>query len=156
MPNLDYTRQTRRNFTSLLDRLSIEAANYIPAGFNNNIVWNYAHCIVTQQLLTYKLAKLEPSLPTPMIDAFRKGSRPEKVYTRAEIEDFKQLAQSTLQQFEEDYSAGKFQAFTAYSTSYGITLESLEQAIAFNNMHEALHLGYAMSLRRAVEAGEEA
>jgi hypothetical protein len=151
MPNLDYTRQTRQNFTGLLNNLSTEEANYIPAGYSNNIIWNYAHNIVTQQLLTYGLSGLELSLPKPMVDAFRKGSRPEKVYTKAEIEQFKQLSLSTLDQFEADLSAGKFDTFKVYPTSFGITLETLEQAATFNAMHEALHLGYAMSLRKAVK-----
>lgn len=151
MPNLDYTRQTRQNFTGLLSGLSTEAVNYIPDGFNNNIVWNYAHCIVTQQLLTYGRVGLELPLPKPMVDAFQKGSRPEKVYTKADIEHFKQLSVSTLDQFEADYRAGKFKAYQEYPTSYGIALQSLEQATAFNDMHEALHLGYAMGLRKAVQ-----
>ncbi len=152
MPNLDFTRQTRQNFTGLLSDLSTEAVNYIPDGFNNNIVWNYAHCIVTQQLLTYGRAGLELTLPKQMVDAFRKGSRPVRVYTKADIEHFKQLAVATLDQFEADYQAGKFQTYEAYETSYGLTLPSLEQAIAFNNVHEGLHFGYAMSLRKVVDA----
>ncbi|MFT7612776.1 MAG: hypothetical protein ACI9J3_001742, partial [Parvicellaceae bacterium] len=40
--------------------------------------------------------------------------------------------------------------FTEYTTSYNITLKTVEEAIAFSNMHEALHLGYAMAIKKAL------
>ena len=147
---LALTRQTRANFLSLMNGMSEEQLNHIPAGFNNNIIWNFAHIIVTQQLLTYGLSKLPLSLDSESVDAFRKGSSPVRIYTAGEIKQFKELAGSTLDQFERDMKEGKFQTFRFYPTSFGIELKSLEDAIAFNNVHEALHLGYAMSLKRAL------
>ncbi len=38
-------------------------------------------------------------------------------------------------------------------TSAGIRLESVEDAIAFNNFHEGIHLGYVMALKKALAAG---
>ena len=44
--------------------------------------------------------------------------------------------------------------YTAYSTSFGIDLKNIQDAIIFNNMHESLHFGYAMAQKRAL-AGEQ-
>ena len=145
---LTLTRQTRANFLSLMNGLSEEQLNHIPTGFNNNIIWNFAHIIVTQQLLTYGLSKLPLSLDAESVNAFRKGSKPARIYANTEIEHFKSLASSTLDELERDVQEGKFQTFKTYPTSFGIELKSLEEAIAFNDVHEALHLGYAMSLKR--------
>jgi hypothetical protein len=145
---LTLTRQTRANFLSLMNGLSEEQLNHMPTGFNNNMIWNFVHIIVTQQLLTYGLSKLPLNVDSEHVDAFRKGSKPVRLYTMSEIEAFKNLAVSTLDQFERDVEEGKFQTFKTYPTSFGIELKSLEEAIAFNNVHEALHLGYAMSLKR--------
>jgi hypothetical protein len=147
---LHINRQTRQNFRAIIDQLSIEQLNHIPQGYNNNILWNYAHIIVTQQLLTYGLSDLPLTLDAEMVSAFRKGSQPERPYTEEELAHFKTLATSTLDQFEADKAAGKFTAFKTYPTSFGIELHSLEEAEAFNNVHEALHLGVVMNMRRLV------
>lgn len=147
---LHINRQTRKNFLAILETLSIEQLNHIPEGYSNNILWNYAHIIVTQQLLTYGLSQLPLTLDADMVSAFRKGSKPESAYSETALENFKALAVTTLDQFEADRAAGKFTAFKTYPTSFGIRLHSLEEAVAFNNVHEALHLGVVMNMRRLV------
>ena len=147
---LHINRQTRQNFLSIIEKLSIEQLNHIPQGYNNNILWNYAHVIVTQQLLTYGLSQLPLTLDADMVSAFRKGSKPERSYSETELENFKALAITTLDQFEADKAAGLFSTFKTYPTSFGIRLHSLEEAEAFNNVHEAMHLGVVMNMRRLV------
>ncbi len=148
--NLSTTRQTRSNFIRLLSGMSLEAVNHIPEGFNNNLIWNFGHIIATQQLLTYSLSGLEPKVGEEILAAFRKGTKPEKVHTTAELEGLKRIAESTLDQLEADLEAGLFQTFESYPTSYGVELTNIEEAVAFNALHEALHLGYAMALKRAL------
>jgi hypothetical protein len=130
--------------------MSLEAVNHIPEGFNNNLIWNFGHIIATQQLLTYSLSGLNPKVEDEVLAAFRKGTKPEKVHTTAELEGLKKLAVTTLDQFEADFEAGLFQTFESYPTSYGVELTNIEEAASFNALHEALHLGYAMALKRAL------
>jgi hypothetical protein len=42
------SRQLHQNF---LDNYSLEQLNTIPAGMSNNLIWNIAHAIVSQQKL---------------------------------------------------------------------------------------------------------
>lgn len=56
----------------------------------------------------------------------------------------------TAQQAALDYERGLFREFKAYQTSYGAKLKDIEQALQFNNVHEGLHLGYMMALRKGV------
>jgi hypothetical protein len=44
-----------------------------------------------------------------------------------------------------DYDDDFFPDYTAYSTSFGIDLKNIQDAIIFNNMHESLHFGYVMA-----------
>lgn len=148
--NLSTTRQARANFIRLLSDRSLEAVNHIPEGFNNNLIWNFGHIIATQQLLTYSLSGQAPKVEEDILAAFRKGTKPEKVHTTAELEGLKRLATTTIDQFESDLAAGLFESFEPYPTSFGVELRSIEDAIAFNAAHEALHLGYAMALKRAL------
>ena len=48
-------------------------------------------------------------------------------------------------------AAGAFESFTRYETSAGITLNSTEEAILFNNIHEGIHLGYMMGIRKGLQ-----
>ncbi len=52
-----------------------------------------------------------------------------------------------------DYAAGKFSSFSAYRTSAGIALETIENAITFKNAHEGIHIGYIMAMRKALAGG---
>ena len=50
--------ETRKFLLKIISSLSNEQLNKIPVPFKNNIAWNIAHLVVTQQLLCYKLSGL--------------------------------------------------------------------------------------------------
>lgn len=142
-------RTTRQNALSLMSGLSNAQLNTIPEKCSNNILWNVGHMIAVQQLLVYRLSYLEVHTSEAFIEKFKKGSQP-KQYSDAEIEEIKSLALSTVDLLEEDYNNGLFKQFKTYTTGYNATLSSTEEAIIFNNIHEGLHFGYAMALRKLV------
>ena len=69
-------RQTRQTLAALVDALPEEALTTIPEGFNNHILWNVGHLVVTQQVLVYGLSSLQPNVSAEMMGAFRKGTSP--------------------------------------------------------------------------------
>ena len=146
--NFEFLRQTRRNHLSVIELLNNEQLNTIPAGFNNNLIWNLGHVLVTQQLLCYKLSGNRLRIDTNLVDKYRKGSQPEGPVSDAEIEQLKEYMLQTVDQMESDYQAGWFQEYQDYSTSYGVKLRSITDAMTFNLAHEAMHLGTMMALRR--------
>lgn len=150
--HFELLRITRANILHLVNELSDEQLNTIPEGFSNNIIWNAGHVLVSTQLLVYKLSGATPRISDHMIDELRKGTYPEKVYSSEEIAEIKNLLQQTVDGLEEDYEHGMFTSFSQYPTSYNIVLHSTEDAIRFNNIHEGLHLGYMMALRKAIKA----
>ncbi len=143
-------RITRKNILKLASGLSEEQLNKIPENFNNNIAWNLGHLVVTQQLLCYKLSNLPCKISQEMIDKYRKGSSPQGKIEMEEIEEIKALLFSLIDATEEDYSAGLFKEYKEYTTSYNVTLHSFEEAFNFNNLHEGLHLGYCIALKKVL------
>lgn len=145
-------RTTRSNILKDIEDLSLEQINTIPAGFNNNIVWNFIHLIATQQLLVYKLSGTPFVVPEELIEAYKIRTKPEQPVTQLQLEEYKKLLLTTIDQMEQDYEHGVFGSdFKTYTTSYNITLTNLEDAINFNNVHEGLHYGVIRALVRAVQ-----
>jgi len=141
------SRQTRRNFIELVDSLTVAQLNEIPAGLNNNIIWNFGHIIVTQQLLCYLLAGESPKMDQVLIDKYRKGAKPEDIVNQAEIELLKSLATSLIDILEVDLGTDLFSNYKTYPTSYGFELTKIEDAIDFFAVHESMHYGVSLAIK---------
>jgi len=147
---LSIIKQTRINFTQLVEGLSIEQLNKVPEGFNNNIIWNYAHIISAQQLLCYRLAGLPFVVDANFIEMFKKGTKPESFIDEEQVSHVKRMCSATIDKMIIDLNDSVFGNFQEYTTSYNVTLASIEDAVKFVSVHDSLHYGYAMALRRMV------
>ena len=143
-------KATRQNILKMVDGLTTEQLNKIPEGFNNNLAWHLGHVLITQQLLNYKLAGLSPNVSDEWIAKYRKGTKPEAVISEAEIAAIKEQLTTSISLLEKNFSEGIFKNYKTYPTSYGIELTSIDDAIIFNNVHEAMHLGNVISMRKLV------
>lgn len=143
---------TRQKLLAYLEHLSPEELSDIPYGFKNNIWWNIVHVVVTQQLLCYYLSGNEMLIERHWIENYKKGTAPapNQAPSLAEIEEIKKLLIATQQQLQTDVAAGIFTTHQNYPTSYGFTLDSIEDAILFNNVHEAMHLGTIIAIKKLV------
>jgi hypothetical protein len=150
--HLDLLRAVRKNTLALLEPFPAEELNQIPPGFSNNLIWNAAHMLVTQQLLTYQRSGLPAAVSGDWIERFRKGSKPDQRVGPEEIRAIKKALQESPDWLQQDIEQGRFQTFEPYQTSYGVQLHSFNEAVVFNNIHENLHLGYMMALRKALAA----
>ena len=143
-------RTSRKLTSQFLDNYSLEQLNKIPEGFNNNIIWNIAHIIVTQQLLVYKLSGLPMMVSDELVDKYRKGTKPDGAISQLELDEIKSLLFKTINQTEVDYNAKVFKSYNELTTSLGFTIKDIEDALSFNNYHEALHVGIMMSIRKFI------
>ncbi|MBQ0787544.1 MAG: DinB family protein [Oceanihabitans sp.] len=146
----DITLKNRKLLESIMDNHTLEQLNKVPEGFNNNIIWNVAHTIVTQQLLVYKLSGLPSVLSDEMIETYRKGTKTERDVTQAEVDEIKGLLFSTVEKNKEDYNNKLFKNYNEYTVSTKSTLTNVEEAIDFNTFHEGIHLGYILALKRSL------
>ena len=148
---IDILEQTRQNILSITAALSIEQLNTVPRGFNNNLIWNMGHCLVTPTIIgvradrEFLLGSSRYDCPLPA-----GGTKPEGAVGEEETATIRSLLASTPALVLEDYRQGKFQTFREYATLYGVTLYQVEDALRFNVVHEAMHLGYMMAQKRLV------
>lgn len=143
-------RQVRRNLLEILQNTSHKDLMLIPDGFNNNIYWNIAHCVATQQLLHYYLSENSFRIDKYWIETYKKGTLPNLDVKASEIDDLAFLLTETSKILMRDYDSGFFEDYTPYTTSFGMDLKSIQDAIIFNNIHESLHYGYVMAQKRAI------
>ncbi len=141
-------RATRANTQGIYDNYNYDQLNSIPAGFNNNLLWNAGHVIATLELLTYGLAGLPLPSGEDFINRYRKGSTPAPPCPDGDYGTIGEGLKKSVDQLVQDLERLDFSNFRTYTTSYGVTLSSIDEALVFNNLHEAMHLGTMLTLKR--------
>jgi hypothetical protein len=148
--HFDLLNITRTNMVKLLASVTEEKLFVIPSGFKNNIIWNAGHALNSQQKLIYGLAGVQLRVPESFSALFGKGTSPVDWKENPDLKEIKSLLMDTAAHLKEDYQKGVFKSYKEYPTSYGFELKSIEDAILFNNVHESLHLGTMMALKKLV------
>ena len=148
--HFEILKLSRQYIFKNIESLSIEQFNKIPDGFKNNIVWNIAHLVVTQQLLCYKLSGLECAVSEEMIEKFQNGTAPSLPVSKEEFESISAQFLSLPEKLEQDFTKGIFINYNEYTLSTQLTLNSIDDAIIFNTYHEGIHLGIILQLLKLV------
>lgn len=140
----------RKIFHHYLKQFSLEQLNKVPDGFNNNIIWNIAHTMVTHQLLMYKISGNQMHIPSDWVKLFSKGTKPERDITAEEVKAIDAALFSTFEQFEKDIASGIFTNFQPYTTSTNMLLDSIATTQCFLLFHDGIHLGSVLALAKLV------
>lgn len=144
-------RNIRANFLNLMSNLSLDSVNEIPNKFNNNILWNLGHIIASQQILCYKFSNLPFTVEEEIILKYRKGTKPEIFIDTNEMNRLKEQLTSTIETLSSDLEKGVFKEYNPYVTSFGVELKNIEDAIKYVAVHDGIHLGYSMALKKLVK-----
>lgn len=144
------TRVSREVYSRFFKDYSLEQLNKVPQGFSNNLIWNIGHVIVSQQMLVYSATGNTPLVSQELITKYMRGTRPEADVTQEEADLIKGLLFEPVLKTEEDYYNGLFKSYSPRKTQLGFDLQTVEDAITFNNYHEGVHLGIMMSIRKFI------
>lgn len=148
--NFKMWETNRNHYLELIEKYTLKQLNKIPEGFSNNLAWNLGHIIVAQQGLIYRLSGLSMYVSDEMRNTYGNGTKPTGTTTQMEIDELKTLLFSLIEKTKEDYDAGKFIVYNEYTTGTGFNLTSLEEALEFNNLHEGIHYGMMMNIRKFI------
>lgn len=142
----------RKAFIKLIDELSLEQLNEIPAGFNNNIIWNFGHIVVSTQTLSYTRTGIREGVNwVKHVEAYAKGTKPTYFVNQEEVNELKEIALKSIYEIEADFNAGVFKNTTPYETAtYGATLNNIEEVLITSIGHDNLHYGYAIAQKRII------
>lgn len=148
-----FIKQSRTAFIQLIDGLSLEELNHIPAGYSNNIVWNFGHIVVSTQTLCYVRTGVHADATAVKFnEAYKKGTKPSYTVSAAELAELKSLAISSIEQIELDYKQGLFDHTEAFETAtYGALMQDFEEVLITTIGHDNLHFGYAAAQRKLIK-----
>ena len=148
---LELFRATRGNTIAAIKNLSLEQVNKIPDGFTGNIAWHLGHMVSTHKGLVYQLNSVPGGLEKEFVLKYKKDSKPEAPISQEEFEFITTELLNQIDELEEDLQKeGFFGANIPYKTSYNFEMNSFDECIRFSNLHQALHLGYIMALKRSL------
>lgn len=144
-------KSTRIFLLEMIKDLSVDELNEIPAGFNNNIIWNLGHLIAAQQGICYVRAGLSPAVIEQHYAPFRPGTKPGKYLDGNEVVHIKQTLLKSLDQFETDLQNNAFANYIPWTTRYGVELASIDDALQFLLFHEGLHSGCITAIKKVLK-----
>lgn len=149
----EFIINSRKAFIQLLDGLTIEQLNKIPHGYNNNIIWNFGHIVVSTQTLCYvRTEVLADASSVKFNEFYKKDTRPTYTVTEGEVAELKAIAMESIEKIKEDYANGVFANITPFSTStYGVKMQSIEEVLITTIGHDNVHYGYAWALKKGIE-----
>lgn len=149
MQSLNYARVVRTKMLAIVDSLSLEQLNQIPVGCNNNIAWHLGHLVVSSQLLCYVRTGADVTRVVPFADQYRNGSKPDAWIEQSEIDELKSMLLTSIDAIEEDFKKGIFEKTEAYTThTFGLMLHNIEDVLECCAMHDTLHLGNVMMMKK--------
>ncbi|MDG1271188.1 MAG: DinB family protein [Flavobacteriaceae bacterium] len=148
--SLQLLGHNRQMFKSLLTKFTLTEINSIPKGFNNNIFWNIAHCMVSFQRLVYHYSGLPMGIPEKWMRQYNKGTAPTARVTQKDVDELISLFDAKNTQLLKDLDKGIFKNYEVYTTSTKMELKSVEDAIMFCLVHEGLHVGSVLALAKLV------
>ena len=150
MNAIDTIRKLRATTSTMIEGLTLEQLNKVPAGFSNNIIWNLGTMIAAQQGICYVRSGLPIVVDNDFFESYKSGSKPERSATAAEVEEIKSLLFSTLDRLEKDQAEGVFKDYTSVVTRYGVELTSVQDAVDFLPFHDGFHMAYLLALKRVI------
>lgn len=107
------------------------------------------------QLICYVRSELPVPINKSYHEKFLSGTRPEAFIGQEEISTIKALFITSADRLLLDYEARLFTRYTKAAKIeevYGISVENVDDAVAYLLYHEGLHHGYIFDLMRAVRS----
>jgi hypothetical protein len=91
---------------------------------------------------------LDFSVPTEFVTRFSPGTKPDEWYDDIFVKEIQSLLFTTFEQFVIDINENKFIGFKPFMTALKFEINDIHTAIAFNQYHEALHMGHILNIRK--------
>lgn len=136
--------------------LSSDDLLHVPNGTDNNILWNLGHIVLSHFRLLYRPSGATVPVPETWNEWFLPGTSPagwgaSGPSAGAVLDQF----HSQFDRIAADHANGIFAAYKPFELKSGARLNNAEEAMAFNLMHEGIHIGAVIALRQRMGFTDE-
>jgi hypothetical protein len=140
-----------------LSRIPDEIADIIPAGYNNNIRWNFGHIAYIQEKLVFELAGEEAGVPGHYKELFSAGTKPADWNgtppSFAEISEVLKNQKDRLKEYIPGHFHQKLKE--PFTNRAGITFHTVGETFLFSFYHEAMHIETIKRIYKAIKKAEQ-
>lgn len=141
----------RRIQSELIEGLDAKALTTVPQGWRNHLLWHIGHLTYVQQALIYGLSgtpmPMDGSLFKAFSSWFGRGSSPLEWENQPDSTAVLKAHDHYWRSMADDLAVGRFKGYKPYTTAMGVRLSTVEEALAFNNVHEGIHYGLMVRLK---------
>ncbi|WP_426327756.1 DinB family protein [Pedobacter sp. R-06] len=138
-------RASRNRLLRLIETSNNEILFKIPAGFNNNIIWQIGHCITSQQRHMYMRSGLPMYISKQFMESFKIGSSPRSWEINPDVNEVKHLLIDTVNHLESDLESSLFVNYEPFDLPIGFRVKNHVEALQAANYHEAEHSGQILT-----------
>ncbi len=146
---LHSARIARGYMKQRIDGLSGEELVLVPDGAENNVLWNVGHIVLSHFRLVYRPSGATVPVPETWNEWFLPGTSPDNWTERGPlVGEVMDQFHTQIDRIEADHAKGLFNSYKPFELKSGSRLASAEEAMAFNLMHEGIHIGAVIALRQ--------
>ena len=143
-------RVSRGYLLQVIEGISDEKMLEVPEGAVNNVLWNLGHIVHAHDRFTYGACDVESDVPASYTDLFKGGTSPSDWDEPPSIEEVMGHIKNATDKTYSDYAAGKFDNYNAFELAPSLTIRNIDEALQFNCLHEGVHIGIILSLKRLI------
>lgn len=138
----------RSYILGVLENVTVEEAEVIPKGFNNNIRWNLGHIYLDQYLWIQAVTKEKAGVPEQFQTWFGYGTSPANFTSDTPtIDELKNLLKEQPAQIKAQYGERLEEEFPP--TEMG--MHTIEQVLVRTIFHEGMHLQTILDLKKCMK-----
>ncbi|MEH7346384.1 DinB family protein [Bacillus sp. JJ1532] len=139
----------RNEILDAVENVTIEEAEVIPKGYNNNIRWNLGHIFLDQYLWIQAVTKEKTVVPDEFNKWFGFGTSPADFSAETpSLGDLKRMLKSQPADIKEAY--GNRLEVEYKPTELG--MQTIEQVLIRTIFHEGMHLQAIIDLKKGIKA----
>lgn len=130
--------QQRSALLKKTEHLTTDQYNLVPAGFNNNIIWNMGHVLIITDSLLYSNTPFEIPVHKYDTEGFKMGTKPERPINDYIISLIRQSMSDTVPLFKNLLNDA---ASASFQMSQGDLLDTFisKKTLRFILFHEDMH-----------------
>jgi hypothetical protein len=142
----------RSDLLSVVENLTVQEAEFIPTGFNNNIRWNLGHIYLDQFLWIQAVTKEKAPVAEQFNEWFGYGSSPASFSSETpSLEELKNLLKTQPAKIKDVYGNRLEEEFPP--TEMG--MHTIEQVLTRTIFHEGMHLQTILDIKKLFSRHEK-